>query len=876
MLSKSSVYCCALILTVVCLVLSACNPAIRENPQIDPKYQSIDTPYDVQIKSNFGFVEVAQNERFILYIDGQTAEIKLLDKQSGVEWYSNPPGRFDKVEGNMGRISSQVVVQYNIHDKPSIFNSYSDALSEGRYGFAKIDNGVRVDFVMGDKPKNYIVPQVLSIERFEYITSKLSENDKTSLLNYYKLVSINDPALDKESKSLILDKFPILGRKDAYVTQLRTSITETDGNKPFANKYLMEKLEKLFASAGYTEEDLKRDNEENDITRPMLLDFSISLSIEYILDGEEFVVRVPNDCIVFDDSLLQLTQISLIPYFGAADSSKSGYILVPDGSGSLINLNNGKTNEIAYSQNVYGYDYTIPFSTSISSESNYNSEQLFMPVFGMKADDTAFFAVIEDGDGISRIDADISGKSSNYNTVGATFLVNSSQRPNTVSLNAKYSLFYQEKIAQCDCSVRYFFLYGEKANYAGMADIYRNYLLDRGVLKKQELSSSFPLYIQIIQAVDHKKSVLGIPVTMPLALTTCDQTVDILETMKDKGVGDIVLELYGWANNGVRNTVMNKISLMSHLGGEKGLLPLLGYAGENNIQVYLNCDFQYVAKHTALSGFNQSRNAARTLENVASYNVTYSKDMTLLGRKDWAVISPAYYKTIIDSFLKSYKKYPVDGIALQWMGCDLNGDYRSGRMIDRQAAKEIVVGQLENLAAKGYNVNVRGANVYALSGVSFLSNLTTSGGGINICDRSVPFYQMVIHGVIPYSGEPLNRCSDFEYQALKMIETGAIPAFQWMYQDNAVLKNTDYSYYYSVCYKAWVEKAAEIYKTVNEALSGCMGEIITTHEQLSEKVFKTVYKNGVTIYVNYDDSEQLAEGVKIPPMSYTRVRGGAE
>ena len=97
-------------------------------------------------------------------------------------------------------------------------------------------------------------------------------------------------------------------------------------------------------------------------------DMEVGFSIQYHLTEDGFTVTVP-----FEDFIERIEEgrtaadrgtvsywgvrsISILPYFGAAGLEDSGYMLIPDGSGALINFNNQKASYGAYSQNVYGRD----------------------------------------------------------------------------------------------------------------------------------------------------------------------------------------------------------------------------------------------------------------------------------------------------------------------------------------------------------------------------------------------------------------------------------------------------------------------------------------------------------------------------------------
>ena len=85
------------------------------------------------------------------------------------------------------------------------------------------------------------------------------------------------------------------------------------------------------------------------------------------------------------------------------------------------------------------------------------------------------------------------------------------------------------------------------------------------------MHADLPFHLRVIGAVTYKRSVLGIPVDSPKALTTYEETVKILDELKQSGISNTVLELSDWANGGRENTAYNKIDLMGALGGKKAL-----------------------------------------------------------------------------------------------------------------------------------------------------------------------------------------------------------------------------------------------------------------------------------------------------------------
>src|SRR5690606_21407669 len=108
---------------------------------------------------------------------------------------------------------------------------------------------------------------------------------------------------------------------------------------------------------------------------PDLRQFEVS--VEYVLDGDDFVARILGESIVYPNRVFDpatekpvtypLTSISLLNYFGASDVDSQGYIMIPDGSGALIFTNNEKTTAAPYNRRVYGRDYASTPNPELST-----------------------------------------------------------------------------------------------------------------------------------------------------------------------------------------------------------------------------------------------------------------------------------------------------------------------------------------------------------------------------------------------------------------------------------------------------------------------------------------------------------------------------
>lgn len=828
--------------------------------------------FDTEIKSKQQPVLVASSDRMNLYIDGDNACVTLEDKETGNIWTTNPVDRASDplAQGvNLDHLSSQIIVEYVVSGKKTKADSFSQSISLQQYSFYPIENGIGVNYLIGEKPRVFIVPRALSVERYEEIKNKITDEfDLYTFESYYKKVALEDLGTEAD-KALFLEVFPILKERPIYYFVTPGTLQFQSPGEQAASDFMLEQVEAVFVNAGYTAEDMKRDHQENKVNIAEEPDYSVSLRLEYRLDGTDLTVRIPENSIGYKKDVMQLQNIWINPFFGAADRSKEGYMLVPSGSGSLINLNNGKTNLEAYeTELVYGED---PLFEEAPKKQRIDV-QAHLPVFGLKQNDIAFLGIIENGDGSVFVEADISGRANTYNHVCPKFQLARPQHQETAIMNLTDFDIYPQQDLSGALQIRYIPLQKEQANYSGMANAYREYLLRNDKLKQRQMKENLPFHLRIIGAVTYKRSVFGIPVDSPKALTTYEETVRILDELKQSGVSNTILELSDWANGGRENTAYNKIELMSALGGKKGFKKLLDYVNQNDIDFYPGIELQKVKKNTLLDGFYIKSMAARSLNKRIAYNYDYKlTTFEKIKGSSAIVVSPNQYETMLSAVLEDLNSYDIQGISVGKLGKQLTSDYNTKQTIDRQQSLALVREQLADLS-DNHSVLVQAANEYALASASVITDVPLTSENHYMYDKTIPFYQMVVHGLVPVAGTPMNFTGDFESDKLTLIETGSFPSFEFIYRDNYELKDTEYNIY-GVNYKLWLAQAAELYQEMNDVLKDCQTAKIINHRQIQSGVNCTTYDNGVSIIVNYNDEPVIYRNTKIEANSYIRVEG---
>ena len=262
----------------------------------------------------------------------------------------------------------------------------------------------------------------------------------------------------------------------------------------------------------------------------------IKFALEVTLSGEGLRARVPADSIEeYEVERLRRTlryhlkSIMLFPYFGSANYEINGYALIPDGSGALIRYTDAPS-ATAYVKRVYGPDYGFA-QAAASTPHLKDAPVAALPVYGVAHgyNQAAFLARIESGAGA----AEIHSYPYLYNNIpiNTTFfkLITRDTFRIEISSGEVITLLNDDPYPN-DYALAYDFLRGDKANYVGMAESYRESL---GLKRASVLRADVPLRLQIL-GLDYKRGLFG-------RITDDDdfaEALDIVKALEAEGVGN--------------------------------------------------------------------------------------------------------------------------------------------------------------------------------------------------------------------------------------------------------------------------------------------------------------------------------------------------
>lgn len=801
----------------------------------------------------------AENDRLALYVNEKTGEFAVEDKASGRRYTSNPVGWNTDPrakDANLQILGSQIVVDYyDSENKSGSMNSYKDSFLNGQIRMETIDNGVRFIYQLGVASQTTAYPSILRAETMEEVLEKLPDKEASVLKGRYRHVVLEE--LTDAQYNTYAETYKNLSAYDeAYI--LRSNLS----------KNVLSQMNEQFKNAGF---DGQRAAEEEDLfgmVRDGGGNASFLIPVEYTLDGGDFRAEILTEQIQYTAGYY-LTSIRLLPYFAAAGEQDQGWLLVPDGSGALIRLDRGLQDGSQFAMTLFGADEAIKQTVSTAVQ-----QQAYLPVFGIKTEESAVLGIVEKGAASGTLSATLAGAYTSYTNLYASFAPMMSDTLSDSGTTAN-TLVFSDAMSSERYAVRYRFLSGS-ADYTDMAGSYRDYLLDTGVLKEQAPPDAVPFYLELAGAIEKKENILGVPFTVTEPLTTFAQAEELLSLLKDGGVGDIRVRYTGWANGGLNNSFYKNASPLSALGGRKGLLALADYAAQNGVALYPDAELTYVYKTGIGDGFSPSKDASRLLNRqIVRITSPYLSTGTpnLVSGLSRYVVSPRRFGSALSGFLEDYGQFGIKGLSLKSAGSHISADYRAGSAIDRAAAMKLVQEALSGAVEQGYDLLLDGGNAPLLAYTSQVTGLPTGSSGLAIEDEAVPFYQMAVSGCLLYTGAALNMAADFESNLLKSYEYGSALYAWWMYADSSAVYDTGRTDLYALSYETWLDDTLEVYAAYNAQMAGVVGRRMTGHQQISDTLALSEFEGGCRVLVNYGEEAASYDGVTVEARS-ALVYGG--
>ena len=812
---------------------------VRLNASVIP----VRPPYD---KTNFvacdeyidqmGNETVLENNNYKLVFNNKETTFYIYDKNTDQYWYSNPDTSADRFlnpielyySGSLGKIE-----EIDVLDQAVDYDDYFINTSE---------NSLEVLYYVGGKKEidSDDFPAVISDERMqELILSKLEEGS----IEYRRIT------------------------EQAYVSGEINGVKIWKLKDGIQRSILKELYRIIYDVCGYTKEDLLYDQQENGIIVKDKYPY-FEIAVRYELTNDGLTVTLVNDSIVEKENY-PLIYIDVLPYFGAGTLDDEGYMMIPDGSGALIRFNNDRSFALPYNKRIYGYDYAEYYDTKVN-----DTPQIRLPVIGIKKNDYGFISIIEKGASMTNIVAYNSSDDNPYNQVYYRYNIREGEKYIFTSINSSVSINeWTDEYNSEDFVSTYRFINDDSVTYNEMADTYRDYLIENNILEDKDNTNLPTVDLTLLGGYNRIDNFIGIPYETIKSLTNTDEVLEISNSLINDGITNLNIIYKGFANEGLKPFVMDKIKYDRNTGSKSDFIELQKELSNLNInfypEVYINT--AYTDKFIDVRDEVVRDVFGKTVFSYDYNPATQYQDTTT--RKCFTLKPDTYGKTLTN-LEKQLNDINVSNVAYADLGNKLTGSYNHNDVIFRNESQAVTV---EVLSSTGFkNTIFINPNLYAIPYVSSVIGVDNSSSNYQIITSSIPFYQLVFSGYIDYSSSPINTSDEHskEYNIMKMIETESNISMEWSYKTTIELTDTEFSIYYSTYYLNWYETLIDIYNTLSNL--GIYNARLKNHEILSDDgmVVKSTYSNGTTIIFNYKSSDYLYGTNTIPGNDYLVIEEG--
>lgn len=575
---------------------------------------------------------------------------------------------------------------------------------------------------------------------------------------------------------------------------------------------------------------------------------------------DRFVAKVLGEQIV-QHGVLKVSKVSLLPFFGAGTREEDGYMVVPDGSGAVINFNNQKQTYLSYSQSVYGRNLAQNMQTY-----SLVTMDAMMPVFGISKDSGSMLAVITNGAAQAELTANVSGKITSVNNVysAVSFIQSENNTLLSGSDNEEVSTMLSKQSKDFDYEVTYFLLPGG-AGYSEMAQCYRQYLVNEKGMVAEDAADQKQISLDFIGGMKTRKTFLGVPYMAVEPLTTFADMSRIALEVQEKTGAAVQVMMEDTLDGGSLSKMPTSVSYASALGGKSGYQKMADALKQAGIPYYALYD---TATLKASGKGYSSLDAARNVSRSASRQYDYLLSSGVRDTKKSAVyvLTPAAAAEVTQKLMDSAEKSGVTSLGISGITNKMYGDYRKDT-VSPMETEQAWVDALANAAAKTDSLLLNGAYAYGFPYADVISNVPVYSSQFDVEDEIIPFYQLVMSGAASLYGAPLNDCGNVREAVLRSVEFGVSPTFRLMAAGSTALQDTAYQSYFSLAYADWQDEI----QSISAELSGMpLGQRLVKHEKLGNNLYASTFADGSVVYVNYGAKDAKVGSVKVPAMNFVR------
>lgn len=591
-------------------------------------------------------------------------------------------------------------------------------------------------------------------------------------------------------------------------------------------------------------------------------DVKVSVPVQYLLFEDGLQIKVDPSKIAEDGSDYFVHTVSVAPFMCSAKNlTEESYLFYPSGSGALVYMDKEDDVSVTYTSEVYGFDGMSDLKTWAQES---NEESVRLPVYGSKFGDRGMFAIIDGNAEAASIILDAFNKNVGYSAVYSEFALRGETNVSNKFLQtADSSMKYSEALTLDEVSVAFYPLKNEEASYGEMANIYRDYLIDGGLTKKETVND---VTVKYLGGTMIKSSFLGMPTTKLFATTTLKEAEEMTTELAELLKTNINIDLVGYGSSGITTEkIAGGFTISSKLGGTKGVKNFYTFAKNNGHNVYLDVDIIGIRKSG--SSYSATTDLAVTTTKQKFGKVKYRLATDNSAGTYFFYISRSKLLDVSNKMLNFAKSLGIDSIALDSASNISYSDYRYQQYFSKAGMAEDVSTIFSNCKNSKLNVMANNANSYAAVLADIIVDTPIESTKHDAFSYDIPFYQMVFSGYVSMFTPSVNLSNQENIVILKAVESGLGLSYTLIKNYDSGLKK-EYDFYHGVSYDGLKDSIVDNYNKISDYFKSIKGENIVKHTIIDNDVRETVFSNGVIVYVNYGDKVANTPLGEVAPKSF--------
>ncbi len=588
------------------------------------------------------------------------------------------------------------------------------------------------------------------------------------------------------------------------------------------------------------------------------------IPFEVYLENGELVTKIDTDNIDIGKDNLKITDISVAPYFLRGRAADNGYLFLADGSGALIRFKNDVKSTAVYSRPIYGSEPTVSDSDNYLST---DEEAVHMPVWGAAVNGSAVVAIGDSGEALGTLNAAACGQLSSYANVYTSYRLLSSVMYNLG--NYETEIYDKTEKSAGVISTRYIFLSGDAADYNGMAEAYRGFLVKKYGLKESNYNKG--AYLDIYGSAVKTVSVMGVPHKKAVSLTTYGQMKEMLGALRSDGIESIAVRLRNWNNDELFGKKVNSVSPCGSVISKK---ELLSFNNDKNTRLYPAV--MNIQTYSGGTYLGHMAGAAYSITGLPYSWHNYSVSTLNDSGKAYYRITLGKFDKVFSKLLESSGKAGFKRLAFGDMASSLYCDFKDGGY-RRTDSADIMAKALEKAEKQTDSLMLDSANAYAAVYAGIIYSAPVCHSGQDILDESVPFYSAVLSGIAECVASPMNSTNSGDKAELYAAAFGTGICYSWIYEKADALQGTELSGLTGVNFESSYKTVTEKFLRFKELAEKTEGSRMVRHTYISESLSVTEYSNGAAVYVNFGEgSVTLSDGTVLAGESFAVETGKAE